>query len=112
MANSRASEETYEYVTVNTAPDSTGYWTNPVSPRSKAGVRKLYFSIRGTGTMTPTLQFKCAGDTDWTDFVTDITMEAGVRLLLDDVGPNVAWRAGVAVAADYSSGACSFGFDW
>ena len=112
MANARTSKESYEYAKVDTEPDSTGYWTNAVSPRGKSGVRKLYFSQRGTGSMTVTLQFKCEGDTDWTDFVSDITIEKGVRLLLEDIGPNVQWRAGVAEAADYTSGTCFFGFDW
>lgn len=112
MANSVTSKESYEYAKVDTAPDSTGYWTNAVAPRGKAGVRKLYFSVRGTGTMTVTLQFKCAGDTDWTDYVSDTTIEPGVRLLLEDTGPNVQWRAGIAEAADYTTGQCQFGFDW
>lgn len=112
MANSRATAESYEYATVDTAPDSSGYWTNAVAPRIKAGVRKLWFSVRGTGVMVVTLQFKCAGDSDWTDFVPDSDIEAGIRWLLEDTGPNVQWRAGVAEGADYTSGECSFGFDW
>ena len=110
MANSLLSSDFYEYASVDTAPGASGYSTNSVTIRSKKGKidGKVWFSIRGTGTMGVTVQFKCSGDSDWTDYETYNNNE---RKSLEGGGAGVQWRATVK-QADYSSGSKSFGFDW
>jgi len=70
MANTISSGDYKEYATVDTAPGSGGFWTNPIGLRGKS-LSIVYFSLRGTGTATVTLQFKCEGDADWTDYYND-----------------------------------------
>ena len=128
MANSRSSGVYKEYATVNTAPEGSdlGYWTNEVCLRDKQndGVAKgkMYFSIREAeadssgeedATSTVTLQYKCDGDLGWQDFV-DLagnTLAVGNRLIIEDTGAAVRWRAGVK-DGDFTSGSVTFGFDW
>jgi len=120
MANGKLSKIYCEYATVDTAPanDSGGYWTNVVYPR-KNKIKKLFFSIRETtddssaSVMTVKLQFKCQGDTGWTNHLDDGSNWAiGTRVLLNEWGEGVEWRAGVEDGNDYTSGALNFGFDW
>lgn len=122
MANSRKSGEYYEYAVVDTAPGAAGYWTNIVQPR-KLSINKLFFSIRMTdkedssaasenASATVTLQFKCVGDADWTDYYNDGNdFEIGQREVIDAYAGGVSWRAGV-YDKDYTSGSITFGFDW
>jgi len=129
MANSRSSGVNKEYATVDTAPSGVllGYWTNEVCLRDKvvAGVarEKMWFSIRendadssgfsDTSSMTVLLQFKCEGDAGWQNFAdfggNDLAI--GNRLIIEDTGAAVRWRAGVEDGS-YTSGSYTFGFDW
>lgn len=129
MANSKSSGAYKEYATVNTAPSGTelGYWTNEVCLRDKlnAGQAKghMYFSIReneadssdasDTSVITVTLQFKCDGDLGWQDYLPLDASEIAVgnRLVIEDTGAAVRWRAGVK-DGNYTSGSYTFGFDW
>jgi len=106
-ANSQASTDFYEYATVDTAPGASGYGTNAVNIRS-THEKHAWFSIRGTGVMTVTLQFKCPGDTDWTDYMDYSSTE---RKLIEGGGAGVKWRA-IVKNAEYTSGSKTFGFDW
>lgn len=107
MANDRSSSEYYEYGTVDTAPEADGYFTNAISLKNKK-VAQVYFSLRGTGTITVTLQFKCPGDAAWSDY--DTYTEAGRKLIEGGAG-GVQWRAGVK-QGDMTDGSMTFGFDW
>jgi hypothetical protein len=129
MANSRSTGEFKEYATVDTQPSGSelGYWTNEVCLRDKvnSGLSKgkMWFSIRefetdssqasDTSSMTITLQFKCSGDAGWQDYVdlNTASIVVGNRLLIEDDGAAVRWRAGVK-DGDYTSGKITFGFDW
>ncbi len=129
MANERSSGPNKEYATVDTQPSGSalGYWTNEVCLRDKVNngtsKGKMWFSIReneadsseasDTSTMTVTLQFKCDGDSGWQDFVPldGSSIAVGNRLLIEDTGAAVRWRAGVK-DGDFTSGKLTFGFDW
>lgn len=111
MANSQSSGDYKEYATVNLAPDTDGYWTNPVSLRPNR-IACMFFSIRGTGTATITLQFKCAGDTDWTDYYNEgNAFHNGDRKIVEGNAADMSWRAGVK-SGGYTTGEVTFGFDW
>jgi len=111
MANSLSSGDYKEYATVDSTPPANGYWTNTLGLRGRK-LAYVYFSIRGTGTATVTLQFKCSGDADWTDYYNDgIDFVTGDRKVIEGNAANVVWRAGVKLA-DYTSGSITFGFDW
>jgi len=124
MANSRATDDYYEYATVHQEPAGDGYFTNAVGIRQLKGREYIFFSIRdtdissagGAGSMRITLQFKCPGDDDWTDYdvYTDVC-----RKVLEGGAAGVTWRAGVksdassgAADQNYTSGEFTFGFDW
>jgi len=124
MANSRASNDYYEYATVHEEPAGDGYFTNDISIRQLKGIEEVFFSIRdtglssagGAGVMIITLQFKCPGDDVWTDY--DVYTEV-CRKVLEGGAAGVEWRAGVKVDAsseadpqNYTSGEFTFGFDW
>ena len=122
MANSRASDDYYEYATVHEEP-AADYFTNSVAMRQLKGIeRHIFFSIRdteisgGAGVMRVTLQFKCPGDDVWTDY--DVYTEV-CRKVLEGGAAGVLWRAGVKADAssgvatqNYTSGEFTFGFDW
>ena len=117
MANSKQTKEYYEYATIDTAPASTGYFTNPVSARFRK-TDVLWFSIRetvegATSSVNITIQYKCPDDAAWQTYyhVNGDDFVIGERYILQDYGPNVVWRAGV-VSGDYSSGSVNVGFDW
>ena len=107
MANSRSSRDYYEYATVDTAPGADGYFTNAVSLRQK-DIHHIFFSLRGTGTIDVTLQFKCPGDTLWSDYS---DYDAACRKLIEGNAGGVQWRAGVKLGGR-TSGSLTFGFDW
>ena len=120
MANSRKSGEYYEYAVVDTAPGAAGYWTNEVVPSRK--INKLFFSVRMTdkddssaasdnATVEVSLQFKCVGDVDWSNYYRSAAFNMGERITLDAYGGGVRWRAGVE-DKDYTNGSVVFGFDW
>jgi hypothetical protein len=123
MANSKKSASNYEYAVVDTNV-SGGYFTNQVNLREKIkrGVGKLFFSIREssaeasagtTSSVTVKLQFRCAGDAGWTDYIPlgaeDFVV--GTCLILDDIGNGREWRSGVEDGG-VTSGSVTFGFDW
>lgn len=111
MANSNTSGDYKEYATVDSIPATGGHWTNPLSLRGR-GIASVNFSIRGTGSAVVTLQFKCDGDADWTDYRNDgNAFETGDFKVLEGNSGNLQWRAGVKVAS-YTSGSVTFGFDW
>ena len=111
MANVKTSGVSFEYATIDTDPSSGGFWTNPVSMRVKK-ITKFNFSVRGTGTMTPTVQFRCYGDAAWTDYNNNETdFIVGDRGIIEGDGAFVEWRAGVN-EGDWTSGSCTVGFDW
>ena len=128
MANSRSSGSYHEYATVDTAPSGLelGYWTNAVSLREKAKthkIDKMFFSIReqeadsseasDTSVATVVLQFRCSDDAGWQDFNynDDTALKAGDRVIIEDMGAGVSWRAGIKDGG-YTSGSMTFGFDW
>jgi hypothetical protein len=129
MANRKSSGIHKEYATVDAAPSGAelGYWTKAVCLRDKIkdglAKDKMFFSIRNeeadssqasdTSTMTVSLQFQCDGDLGWQDYVDLAAAELAVgnRLVIEDAGAGVRWRAGVK-DGHYTSGSITFGFDW
>ena len=126
MANSRSSATFHEYATVDTDPTELGYFTNTVNPRASKYIRKegrIYFSIReedadssaqsDISDITVTLQFRCEGDAGWQDYqpLDGSDIATGNRLMIEDSGEGVIWRAGVLDGA-YQGGSVTFGFDW
>jgi len=108
MANSKTSDDYYEYATVNAAPSAAGYYTNEVSPRRQR-VDELYFTVRGSGNMIVTVQFKAPGDTTWTDYAEYSTI---TYMKIEGRGAGIRWRAGVKEAGHYIDGQTVFGFNW
>ena len=126
MANSRDSSTFHEYATVDTAPTLLGYFTNTVDPRASRQIRKegrIYFSIReedadssaqsDISDIQVTLQFRCPGDAGWQDYrpLDGSEIATGNRLIIEDSGEGVLWRAGVLDGA-HQGGSVTFGFDW
>jgi hypothetical protein len=117
MANSKEVKPYSNYITVDTNPGVGGYYTDPISVRTNPDkIRELYFSVReestGTSVVVPTLQFRCEGDANWTDYYNDGTsFKIGDRVKIYDNGPKVQWRAGVKQNA-FTSGKVRIGFDW
>ena len=121
MANRKVSGNGYEYAVVDTKPaqSSGGYYTNEVTPRSSK-LGRFFFSIRETSPdSTPSvgtvkLQYKCPGDTGWTNYLKSGTTDwpIGTRVMINDFAAGVVWRAGIVDDADFTSGSLSFGFDW
>ena len=101
----------YTDVTVNSAPESPGSFTNAVG--MDGGLREtIFLSIRETGdssafSATVTLQFKTSRDDDWQDYDT-YTSETYKAI---DMVPGIQWRAGVKTG-DYTSGELTIGIDW
>ena len=110
MANSRSTIPDTEYATVDTDPGSEGYFTNAVSGRAKKklGSEAIFFSVKGSGDMSISLQFKDSGDTEWTTYE---TYEANTRKRILD-GSSTQWRVGVVNSAAFTSGSKTFGFTW
>ena len=126
MANARSSTDFHEYATVDEAPIGLGYFTNTVNPRATRQIRKegrIYFSIReedadssaqsDISDITVTLQFRCEGDAGWQDYtpLDGSELATGNRLMIEDSGQGVIWRAGVLDGA-HQGGSVTFGFDW
>lgn len=117
MANSKQVKPYSNYITVDTNPGADGYWTDPIGVRSNPDiVRVLYFSVReestGISVAVPTLQFKCEGDTNWTDYSNNgDAFVIGDRVRIDDNGPRVLYRAGIKQNG-FTSGKVRIGFDW
>ena len=128
MANSRDTGEFHEFITVDTAPDSTdvGYWGNAISIKEKRNKHKIigvYFSIReyeldpsyasGDSDITVKLQYKCEDDAGWTDYVSldGSSLATGNRLFIEDISSRTMWHCGV-IADDFQDGQIRCGFDW
>ena len=110
MANSTTSEDFREQVIVDTAPAAAGYYTNEVNARQLFNnmVREIYLSIRGTGNMTVTLEFKMPGDSAWSQYA---QYSANILKVIRDPRAGAQWRAGVK-SGEYQSGSFTFGFNW
>ena len=126
MANSLSSGQFKEYATVDTMPTGLGYFTNALDVRKmwrEKGINRMFFSIweeeedsseaSDTSDITVVLQFKTESNPGWQDFVPldGSVLTTGNRVILEDVGVGVLWRAGVKWN-DYTNGSISFGFDW
>lgn len=120
MANSRTSQNGIEQVTIDTAPDAGGYWTNAVSMRrgSEGDIHQMLFSVReaeeasAASVVTPILQFKGEGDEVWTDYNNDgIDFEIGDAFIIAANVLAIQWRAGVKEGG-YTSGSINLGFSW
>ena len=126
MANRRSSGSFKEYATVDTAPTGLGYFTNSVDLRALRKDNRefrAYFSIRewesdssdasDTSVLTITLQYKCEGDAGWQNYVPldGSVLAVGNRVVIEDSGAAVLWRAGV-LDGNFTSGSITFGFDW
>lgn len=114
MANSKSNNDYYHYATVDADPTASGYFCDPVNPETihrkyNFNLMYVFFSVRGSGSMTVTLQFKCPGDSDWTDYD---TYASNTRELIECGIGGVQWRAGVTASANYTSGEKTFGIDW
>ena len=110
MANSKSNSDRHAYATIDTAPGADGYWCDSVSP-AKKNATPMWFSYGGGGVATVTLQFQRPGDTGWTDYTTDETLEDGAMFIMEAWGAGVKWRAGVKNGG-LSSGTNRIGFDW
>jgi len=110
MANAKQSDNYYEYVSVDTAPSSAGYFTEEVNIREQ---RKgyVFFSIRGASGSTVVVQYKCEGDSAWTTYKEYTSGDEENRFVIEGGGANVLWRAGIEEGG-YSSGTVNLGFDW
>ena len=112
MANEQSSGRHYEYVKITTIPGADGDRCSPVTVKKSKDVEALFFSRRGGGVATVSIQFKTPEEgAAWTDYLTSEALDDGARLRLDELGTGVQWRAGVA-NGDYTSGDVTVGFDW
>lgn len=113
MANAKVNGGSSRYASIDTAPGAEGYFSDSVGITHE-NASPLFFSRRSgavAGVGTITIQFKCPGDTDWTDYLTDLDLSVGARHIIDDEGAGVSWRAGVK-QGDYTSGVILVGLDW
>jgi len=111
MANTNVNGERYSYIQVTEAPPADGSWCNSVSMSAK-NASPLFFSRRGGGSANIAIQFKTPETgSEWTDYEHDLTLDDGVRCILEDQGHGVKWRAGVK-SGGWSSGTVIIGFDW
>jgi len=110
MANSRDIGPDREFATVDTDPGGSGYFTNPVSGRAKKklGSEAIFFSVKDSGDVTVSLQFKDLGDTEWTTY--EVYETNTKKRILD--GSSTQWRVGVVDSAAFTSGSKTFGFTW
>lgn len=111
MANTKLNGDRYRYISIDTAPGAAGEWCDAVG-MAQVSAKALFFSYRGGGSATVTLQFRTPETgSAWTDYSTDETIENGSRYILDDHGAGVKWRAGVKQGG-LASGTVIVGFDW
>jgi len=110
MANTSLNSDRYRYISIDTAPGASGAWSDAVSMSAVKG-GPIWFSRRGGGNGTVTIQYKTKWDTEWRDLTTDVDLADGVRCILDDMGAGVAWRAGIK-SGGYTDGTIIVGFDW
>lgn len=111
MSNGKLNGPRYKYASIDTAPAAGGYWSDSVSMSSN-NTLELFFSRTGGGSATIGLQYKLPhANAAWVDYEGDVSLDDGVRCIIDDHGAGVKWRAGVAEGG-YSSGSVIVGFDW
>jgi hypothetical protein len=110
MANTKDNGKRYKDAIVDTAVGSEGFASDPVRSSSKGRIGYLAFSVRGSGSANVTLQFKCIGDSEWTDYNLS-PYTPGDRELIEGSGNGVYWR-GIIKDGDYNSGTVKFGIDW
>ena len=95
MGNSKLNGPRYNYASIDTAPDSDGYWSDAVS-MSHENTDELFLNVSGGGSGTLTAQYKLPHTgSAWTDYTTTETLETGARFRLDDHGAGVKWRVGM-----------------
>ncbi len=114
MANRRTSKTGSEQAIIDTTPATGGYWTNSVlTARSGFDIEELFLSVRGSGSVVPTLQFRVFGtDTEWTDYYNDgVAFVSGDIYVITTKARYYEWRIGVKVA-DYTSGEIAVGLNW
>ena len=101
----------FEHALIDTAPGASGFWCQSVS-MSRANASRLICSRRGGGAGTVSIQYQTAetGAT-WQDYVGDLEVVDGNRLLIEDHAAGVKWRIGVK-QGDYISGDIRVGIDW
>ena len=112
MANSQDSSDFREEATVDTAPGTSGYFTNAINPRQLSkdkGAKEIYYNVRSSDDNTVTLQFQLDGETTWYDH--SFTSANVVKKIVENRA-GVRWRAGVKSSADYLDGSVTFGFNW
>lgn len=107
MANRKVKGNTYRGAIIDTAPGTSGYFTDAVSA-SAHNVGKLYYSVVGIFNATVTLQFRLAADPTWTDYGDPITDTD--RQIIEDYS-NTEWRIGVK-SGDYTSGTARVRIDY
>ena len=90
MANSKAFDEDYRQVSVDTQPASDDGFTDEVNMKGKSG-NIFSLVISGTGTMEVTLQYKEPGNDTWTDH--EAFTSNGVHAV--ESRGDIKWRAGV-----------------
>ena len=116
MANRKLSGDKYVAAVIDTAPSSDGYWTDSVSfinSGVKKDLDKVVVSIRGTGSVVPTLQFRDGNiDSTWTDFYNAGTaFEVGDVYEIETKVIGLEWRVGVKDGG-YTSGEITVGLNW
>lgn len=110
--NDTSTTDYHEYATVDTDPGVTAYGTNEIIIAEKMFRKtdgKVFFSVRGSGVMTVTVQSKCDGDVDWTDEA-EYTDNTFPRQQVFG-GQEVLFRA-IVKPGDWTSGEKRFGWDW
>lgn len=103
MANIKISRNRSKHAYVDSAPGTGGFATDEVGVKGK-----IFFSVRGEGSMTVTLQFKVPGDDFWSDYGTYTSVS---RDVIETATEHEKWRA-IVKDGDYTSGNLTFGFDW
>ena len=114
MANRQVNGEKYAAAIIDTAPSTGGYWTSAVAfIRTGVDIEKAIFSVRGSGTATPILQFRDRNvDSDWTDFYNEgVAFVSGDAIEITSKVIGLEWRAGVKEGG-YSSGEITVGINW
>lgn len=111
MANEllEATGKRYHYASIDTAPAAGGFWSTPISVSK---YDQLFFIQKGGGVGIVTIQFATPDDPDtWIDYSTEVTIEDGVRCIVDDSGFGIKWRAGIK-EDEWTSDTVITGFDW
>ncbi len=111
MANTEYNGPHFKHVLIDTAPGASGVWCQSVS-MSKVNATRLIASRRGGGLGEVSIQFYTGeAGAAWQDYVGDLDIVDGNRLLIEDHAAGVKWRIGVK-QNNYISGNIRVGIDW